>query len=87
MAKCALAMSVWNDRMEYKVGSRVRFRLYIGREVDGVIRAILKTTSGTRLRMGWNTELDPTLLPLTLSRLSSRKSQTLRRTLSFRGLR
>jgi hypothetical protein len=34
-----------------KVGSRIRFRLYIGREVDGVIRAILKTTSGTKLRM------------------------------------
>jgi hypothetical protein len=37
--------------MEYKVGSRIRFRLYIGREVDGVIRAILKTTSGVRYRV------------------------------------
>jgi hypothetical protein len=32
-----------------RVGKRVRFKLYMGREVDGVIRAILKETSGTRL--------------------------------------
>jgi hypothetical protein len=50
MTKCVLAMSVWNDRMEYKVGSRVRFRLYMGREVDGVSRAIVKTMDGERLR-------------------------------------
>jgi hypothetical protein len=32
-----------------KVGNRVRFMLYMGREVDGVIRAILKETTGTKL--------------------------------------
>ena len=32
-----------------KIGKRVRFRLYIGREVDGVIRRILKETTGTKL--------------------------------------
>jgi hypothetical protein len=32
-----------------KVGKRVRFKLYMGREVDGVIRAILKETTGTKL--------------------------------------
>ena len=40
-----------SDDTTYRVGSHIRFRLYIGREVDGVIRAILKTTSGTKLRM------------------------------------
>jgi hypothetical protein len=34
-----------------KVGERVRFRLHAGREVDGVVRAILKTPSGTKLRL------------------------------------
>jgi hypothetical protein len=34
-----------------KVGDRVRFRLYIGREVEGVLRAILKTSAGPKLRM------------------------------------
>jgi hypothetical protein len=34
-----------------KVGERIRFRLYAGREVHGVVRAILKTPSGTKLRM------------------------------------
>jgi hypothetical protein len=34
--------------MTYRVGSRIRFQLYAGREVDGVIRAILQTTSGVR---------------------------------------
>ena len=37
--------------MDYKGGSHIRFTLYMGREEDGVIRAILKTTSGTKLRM------------------------------------
>ena len=32
-----------------KVGQRVKFKLYMGREVDGVIRAILKETTGTKL--------------------------------------
>ena len=32
-----------------KIGKRVRFKLYMGREVDGVIRAILKETTGTKL--------------------------------------
>lgn len=34
-----------------KVGSCIRFRLYKGREADGVIRAILETTSGVRYRV------------------------------------
>ena len=34
-----------------KVGERIRFRLNAGREVDGVVRAILKTPSGTKLRL------------------------------------
>jgi hypothetical protein len=34
-----------------KVGERIRFRLHAGREVDGVVRAILKTPSGTKLRL------------------------------------
>jgi hypothetical protein len=33
------------------VGSRIRFRLYTGRDVDGVIRAIVRTTSGVRYRV------------------------------------
>jgi hypothetical protein len=32
-----------------KIGQRVRLRLYLSREVDGVIRAILKEASGTKL--------------------------------------
>jgi hypothetical protein len=40
-----------------KVGQRIRFRLYIGREVDGVIRAILKTTSGVRYRVEYGSNL------------------------------
>jgi hypothetical protein len=31
------------------VGKRVHFQLYMGREVDGIIRAILKETTGTKL--------------------------------------
>jgi hypothetical protein len=34
-----------------KVGDRVRFQLYSGRDVDGIIRAIVKTTAGVKLRM------------------------------------
>jgi hypothetical protein len=34
-----------------KVGERLRFRLYAGREVEGILRAILKTTAGTKLRI------------------------------------
>lgn len=34
-----------------KAGSRIRFRLYMGKEVDGAIVAILKTTSGVRHRV------------------------------------
>jgi hypothetical protein len=34
-----------------RVGDRVGFRLYAGREVDGMVRAILKTPSGTKLRL------------------------------------
>jgi hypothetical protein len=31
-----------------KKGSRIRFRLYTGREVDGVIREIVQTIDGVR---------------------------------------
>jgi hypothetical protein len=34
-----------------RVGDRIRFRLYSDREVAGVIRAILKTTSGVVLQV------------------------------------
>jgi hypothetical protein len=34
-----------------KVGDRLKFRLYSGREVDGILRAILKGASGPKLRM------------------------------------
>jgi len=34
-----------------KPGSRIRFTLYMGRDVDGVIRAIVKTTDGVRYRV------------------------------------
>jgi hypothetical protein len=34
-----------------KVGAHIRFRLYTGRDVEGVIRAILQTASGVRYRM------------------------------------
>ncbi len=37
--------------MNYRVGSRIRFTLFAGRAVDGVIRAILRTTSGVRYRV------------------------------------
>ncbi len=40
-----------------KIGSRIRFEIYTGREVDGVIRAILKTTSGVRYRVEYGTNL------------------------------
>jgi hypothetical protein len=34
-----------------KAGSRIRFRLYTGREVDGVIREIVQTIDGVRYRV------------------------------------
>jgi hypothetical protein len=40
--------------MDCKAGSRIRFRLYAGREVDGVVRAILQTTSGVRYRVDYD---------------------------------
>jgi hypothetical protein len=40
-----------------KIGSRIRFQLYMGSEVDGVIRAILKTTSGVRYRVEYGGNL------------------------------
>jgi hypothetical protein len=43
--------------MTPKVGSRIRFQLYIGREVDGVIRAIVKTIDGERLRVAYGNNL------------------------------
>jgi transcriptional regulator len=43
--------------MEYKVGSPIRFRLYTGREVDGVIQAIVKTMDGERLRVAYGNNL------------------------------
>jgi hypothetical protein len=46
-----LHASGYTNRMNYRVGSRIRFQLYMGREVDGVVRAILQTPSGVRYRM------------------------------------
>jgi hypothetical protein len=43
--------------MNYRVGSPIRFRLYTGRDVDGVIRAILQTTSGVRYRVEYGNNL------------------------------
>jgi hypothetical protein len=40
-----------------KVGSHIRFRLYTGREVDGVIRAIVETVDGERLRVAYGNNL------------------------------
>ncbi len=40
-----------------KVGSRIRFTLYMGREVDGVIQAIVKTVDGERLRVAYGNNL------------------------------
>ena len=37
--------------MNYRAGFRIRFQLYMGREVDGVIRGIVKTASGMRYRV------------------------------------
>jgi hypothetical protein len=40
-----------------KIGSRIRFRLYTGREVDGVIREIVQTIDGERLRVAYGNNL------------------------------
>jgi hypothetical protein len=40
-----------------KVGTRIRFRLYIGREVEGVIYAIVKTIDGVRYRVKYGSNL------------------------------
>jgi hypothetical protein len=34
-----------------KVGSRIQFRLYTGRYEEGIVRAILNTDAGTKLRI------------------------------------
>jgi hypothetical protein len=43
--------------MNYRVGSHIRFRLYMGREVDGVVRAIVNTIDGERLRVAYGNNL------------------------------
>jgi hypothetical protein len=40
-----------------KIGSHIRFRLYTGREVDGVIRAIVETIDGVRYRVAYGSNL------------------------------
>jgi phage baseplate assembly protein W len=40
-----------------RVADRIRFRLYMDREVDGVIRAILKTPDGVRYRVEYGSNL------------------------------
>jgi hypothetical protein len=40
-----------------KAGSHIRFRLYTGREVDGVIREIVQTIDGERLRVAYGNNL------------------------------
>lgn len=47
---CTIAYRSYLDTVP-RVGDHIRFRIYAGREVDGVIRAILKTTSGVKLRV------------------------------------
>ncbi len=49
----SLSFPLLSDDMNYRVDSRIRFQLYAGREVDGVIRAILQTTSGVRYRVDY----------------------------------
>jgi hypothetical protein len=34
-----------------KIGSRIRFQLFIGLGEEGIVRAILNTASGTKLRV------------------------------------
>jgi hypothetical protein len=34
-----------------KAGSRIRFRLYMGRYEEGIVRAILNTDAGMKLRV------------------------------------
>jgi phage baseplate assembly protein W len=43
--------------MNYRVGSRIRFRLLVGKQVEGVIRAILKTPEGMRYRVEYGSNL------------------------------
>jgi hypothetical protein len=43
--------------MNYRVGCHIRFRLYTGRDVDGVIREIVNTIDGVRLRVAYGTNL------------------------------
>jgi hypothetical protein len=40
-----------------KVGSHIRFQLYMGREVDGVIRGIVQTIDGEKLRVAYGNNL------------------------------
>jgi hypothetical protein len=40
-----------------RVASRIRFTLYTGREVDGVIREIVQTIDGERLRVAYGNNL------------------------------
>jgi hypothetical protein len=37
--------------MNYRIGSRIRFQLYIARYEEGIVRAILKTDAGMKLRV------------------------------------
>jgi len=41
----------YTHNMNYRVGSRIRFLLYIGRYEEGIVRAILNTDAGTKLRV------------------------------------
>jgi hypothetical protein len=43
--------------MNYRVGSRIRFRLYMGRYEQGIVRAILNTDAGTKLRVEYSSNL------------------------------
>ena len=40
--------------MNYRVGSRIRFQLYIARYEEGIVRAILNTDTGTKLRVQYS---------------------------------
>jgi hypothetical protein len=40
-----------------KIGSRIRFQLFIGRYEEGIVRAILNTDAGTKLRVEYGSNL------------------------------
>jgi hypothetical protein len=75
--------------MNYRAGSRIRYRLYAGREVDGVIRATLNTGAGTKFALGTvqgttSRRLVQTILFDPLKSRVNRKTQTFGRPVQSR---